>query len=353
VIGPTGTAVRRVAYTALLGRYERLNDDQAQSTSVRFICFTDDPQLTSDRWEIELIVPEFPLDLVRSQRVIKLRGHESLDEFDETLYIDNSVSLRRDAADLLDEWLADADVAIPLHSFRDSLTDEFAEVVASGLDDHHVVYEQFDHYAATQPEVLRARPLWCGMIARRQAPRVRAAFVVWLDHVMRYSRRDQLSVRAALATSGVIMDELEIDNHVSPWHTWPANLERNVAARLAAGSMRVPDLLRVAQLQAELAETRRIGAAQIENLHIEMAAQFEESQRLGAAKAESVRREMAAHLEEAQRLGAAQVENVRREMAAHLEEARSEEASLLRSRSWRATAPLREIASRARRLRHP
>ena len=331
MIGPTGTAVRRVAYTALLGRYERLNDDQAQSTSVRFICFTDDPQLTSDRWEIELIVPEFPLDLVRSQRVIKLRGHESLDEFDETLYIDNSVSLRRDATDLLDEWLADADVAIPLHSFRDSLTDEFAEVVASGLDDHHVVYEQFDHYAATQPEVLRARPLWCGMIARRQAPRVRAAFVVWLDHVMRYSRRDQLSVRAALATSGVIMDELEIDNHVSPWHTWPANLERNVAARLAAGSMRVPDLLRVAQLQAELAETRRIGAAQIENLHIEMAAQFEEAQRLGAA----------------------QVENVRREMAAHLEEARSEEASLLRSRSWRATAPLREIASRARRLRHP
>ena len=331
MIGPTGTAVRRVAYTALLGRYERLNDDQAQSTSVRFICFTDDPQLTSDRWEIELIVPEFPLDLVRSQRVIKLRGHESLDEFDETLYIDNSVSLRRDAADLLDEWLADADVAIPLHSFRDSLTDEFAEVVASGLDDHHVVYEQFDHYAATQPEVLRARPLWCGMIARRQAPRVRAAFVVWLDHVMRYSRRDQLSVRAALATSGVIMDELEIDNHVSPWHTWPANLERNVAARLAAGSMRVPDLLRVAQLQAELAETRRLGAAQIENLHIEMAAQFEEAQRLGAA----------------------QVENVRREMAAHLEEARSEEASLLRSRSWRATAPLREIASRARRLRHP
>lgn len=331
MIGPTDTAVRRVAYTALLGRYERLNDDQAKSTSVRFICFTDDPQLTSDRWEIELIVPEFPLDLVRSQRVIKLRGHESLDEFDETLYIDNSVSLRRDAADLLDEWLADADVAIPLHSFRDSLTDEFAEVVASGLDDHHVVYEQFDHYAATQPEVLRARPLWSGMIARRQVPRVRAAFVVWLDHVMRYSRRDQLSVRAALSTSGVIMDELEIDIRVSPWHTWPANLERNVAARFAAGSMRVPDLVRVAQLQAELAETRRLGAAQIENLHIEMAAQFEEAQRLGAA----------------------QVESVRREMAAHLEEARSEEASLLRSRSWRATAPLREIASRARRLRHP
>jgi len=32
----------RVVYTALLGGYERINDEQAPSP-LRFVCFTDDP----------------------------------------------------------------------------------------------------------------------------------------------------------------------------------------------------------------------------------------------------------------------------------------------------------------------
>jgi F0F1-type ATP synthase membrane subunit b/b' len=318
---------RRVVYTTLFGGYEQLNDGQAASPSIPFICFTDDPGLTSDRWEIRLVTPEFPFDLIRSQRIIKFRGHEALDGFDETLYIDNSVSLRSDANTLLDEWLANADVAIPLHSFRRSVAAEFAEVVATGLDDAQRVYEQFDHYAATQPEVLDARPLWSGMIARRPTPQVRAAFLHWLDQVLRYSRRDQLSARVAFATSGITLHEIEIDNQVSPWHEWPVNLERDTTRRFAAGVMRVPDLLRVARLETQLEEARRVGAEQLE-----------EARRVGAEQ-----------LEEARRVGAEQLEEARRVGAEQLEEARDEIAALLGSRSWRVTAPLRRLSSGVRR----
>ena len=73
-------------YTALLGGYERLNDDQPRDSDLPFICFTDDPRLRSTTWDVRLVEPAFPLDLVRSQRDIKLRGHASLEEFSETLY---------------------------------------------------------------------------------------------------------------------------------------------------------------------------------------------------------------------------------------------------------------------------
>ncbi|MEO8908191.1 MAG: hypothetical protein ABI310_08950, partial [Microbacteriaceae bacterium] len=61
--------VRQAVYTSLLGGYEELNEQEiARSGATTFLCFTDDPGLTSETWEIVLVEPRFPLDTVRSQR---------------------------------------------------------------------------------------------------------------------------------------------------------------------------------------------------------------------------------------------------------------------------------------------
>ena len=309
--------VRRVVYTTNFGGYEQVNDDQAESRSVRFLCYTDMPDLRSDRWEIRLVKPAFPLDAVRSQRIFKIRGDEALDGYDEILYIDNCISLRTDVSALFDEWLATADIAFMLHSFRRDVAAEFAEIVRTGLDDAQRVFEQFDHYAATQPEVLGQRPLSTGFFARRPTPEVKAALTRWLDHVLRYSRRDQLSVRAAFHDAGVSVNEVEIDNHMSRWHVWPVDVRRNTTVRFASGSLRYPDLLKVAALQTQLEDAQRV-AAQVE------AAQAEIEQ-----------------LKDACSVGAKQ-----------LAEARSELSDLRRSRSWRITAPLRVVAAALHAGRH-
>jgi len=152
---------RRAVYTALLGRYEELNEQPtALDTDIPFICFTDDPDLVSETWQIHLVDPLFPLDMVRSQRDIKIRGHETLTQFDETLYIDNSVSLKQVPDIILDEWLASTDLAVSLHSFRDRVVDEFDEVIALSLDDPSRVHEQLMYYAHLYPEVLSWGDAW-------------------------------------------------------------------------------------------------------------------------------------------------------------------------------------------------
>ena len=48
------------AYTALIGSYERLQEQpEAKNTDIPFICLTDDPSLTSETWEVRLIEPAF------------------------------------------------------------------------------------------------------------------------------------------------------------------------------------------------------------------------------------------------------------------------------------------------------
>ena len=47
--------MKRGAYTCLFGHSELFNDFEFESDGIYFVCFTDDPQLRSDFWRIELL----------------------------------------------------------------------------------------------------------------------------------------------------------------------------------------------------------------------------------------------------------------------------------------------------------
>ena len=139
--------VRRALYTVLLGKYERLNAlPKIAQQGIDAFCFTDDPDLRSTTWKVVHVVPEFALDSVRSQRLIKILGHPTLDAYDETLFIDGTVRLKVNPNEILDAWLADADLALPEHSFRATLDEEFEQVIVGKLDSRERVSEQRDHY---------------------------------------------------------------------------------------------------------------------------------------------------------------------------------------------------------------
>ena len=72
----------QVVYTALFGETESLVEQEvARRSNVRFVCFTDNSKLVSSTWEIVLVSPLFAADPRRSQRDIKIRGHESLSSY--------------------------------------------------------------------------------------------------------------------------------------------------------------------------------------------------------------------------------------------------------------------------------
>lgn len=213
---------RRVVYTALIGGYERLLEQPvAAGSEVAFVCFTDDPGLTSSTWDVRLVEPPQPGDPVRSARTLKIRGHSDLDDYDETLWIDNSVLLTVDPARILDDWLAATDLAIPAHSFRSTIGAEFDAVMNEGFDDPERLGAQLATYAELFPGWLEHRALWTGMLARRWSDGTRTTMAFWLDEVLRFSRRDQLSIGSALARSGQAVRVVEIDNNASPLHRWP------------------------------------------------------------------------------------------------------------------------------------
>lgn len=210
-------------YTVLTGGYEQLNEQPvARESRLPFVCLTDDARLRSRTWEVRPVRPLFGGDPVRSQRLLKLCPYEQLPEFEGSLYIDNCVVLSAPPEGLLGELHSRPGLSLPRHSERASLMEEFREVLARRLDDPERVLEQLHHYASEEPETLRERPYWTGLMLRDHLdPLVRRALELWADHVLRYSCRDQLSANVAFRRAGLRPQVLAIDNRLSRFHSWP------------------------------------------------------------------------------------------------------------------------------------
>jgi len=212
---------RRVVYTALLGGYEQLLEQPiARDSSAEFICFTDSDDLNSSTWRVVKISPAWPLDPVRSARHLKVLGHPALADFDETMWIDNRILLKVDPDLVFDNWLGDADLALPTHDHRATVADEFQTIIDEGFDDPARVREQWNHYSILAPEVLDETPLWTAILLRRNCDAVRATMRLWMDQLLRYSRRDQLSIGFVLSQRPIRLSVQSLANFESDIHTW-------------------------------------------------------------------------------------------------------------------------------------
>ncbi len=204
----------------------------ARFSEIPFICFTDDPALQSRSWDIRPFSPLLPGDPVRSQRAAKLLAHRMVPEFERSLYIDNSVVLRLTPEQLFAAVTLATGLALPGHSFRASVADEFAEVSVLSLDDPARLAEQLRHYQANCPEILHERPYWSAILLRaHHRPEIITAMEIWLAHILRYSRRDQLSCNAAFRQAGLRPEVLALDNHSSLYHVWPVTEGRQEQMR--------------------------------------------------------------------------------------------------------------------------
>ena len=248
-------ADRFCVYTTLIGGYEKLNaQPKARSSRIPFICLTDDPELESGDWTFRRVSPVFPQDPIRSQRDLKLRPHLHLRDFDVSLYIDNSVVLTADPEEILARLGGASGFSVPLHDVRPTVMDEFLEVSLHGLDDQGRIFEQMNHYLMSDADVLGERPFWTAILLRRHNdPAVMRMLEIWASHVLRYSRRDQLSFNAACRLAGFHPDPLEIAAASSWFHTWPVleGRERQRGTRSAATSL-APPLARMRAVEMEL-----------------------------------------------------------------------------------------------------
>jgi Protein of unknown function (DUF616) len=225
-----------VVFTALFGDYETLNEVKVtRGMNSRFLCFTDNPKLKSDTWEIVVTPAKVPGDSIRSSRVIKMLGYQDFPKGTRSLYVDNSVSLIANPSDILDDWLQAGPMAFMHHSTRATVRDEFFVCSAYGLDNPSKIYSQYNFYKRRIPHILAEKPFWGGMIARVSDDSVDTFMNEWFSQYMRFARRDQLGINASAALTGISISAIEGRNDLAWSHNWPVVINRKNEIRDSIG----------------------------------------------------------------------------------------------------------------------
>ena len=214
-----------VVYTVLTGSYQTGLSNPFPDGCKGFerICFTDNMSIDAAGWTLVPLQGRHS-DFVRESRRPKLMPHRYLPEFEWSLYIDNAVKLKQDPLELLESLLAQKNNFFCFrHPWRDCVYDEAEALIQMGYDDERRIREQMDHYRRL------GHPKNAGLIAggilfrKHNDPDVIQLGESWFEHVLRYSRRDQLSfnfwARMLNISYGTLDGTLtENDFMTWPWH---------------------------------------------------------------------------------------------------------------------------------------
>ncbi|MCA0271553.1 MAG: DUF616 domain-containing protein [Proteobacteria bacterium] len=162
--------------------------------SCRRVLFTDRPGVTLPGVEV-IHDPLDGLDAARASRRAKLMPHRYFPGADWSIWIDNKSRLKADPLQVLEAVRAQSGAgffAFP-HFRRDCVYQEGQTVAELGLDDRRIIHERMRHYRA------EGMPAHSGLIEghfiirRHHDPDLQRFGDRWFEHVLRYSRRDQIS----------------------------------------------------------------------------------------------------------------------------------------------------------------
>ncbi|MDT9185804.1 glycosyltransferase domain-containing protein, partial [Limnospira sp. PMC 289.06] len=194
---PLNHDARVVVYSVLVGDYEAVKEPEFIDPSVRYILFTDNPDLKSDRWEV-MHFDTLGLSPRRASRLPKLVPHKYLPEHDVSIYLDASLKfIERNVRHAAEEALQGLEIAGYPHFERNCLFEEIEVCLSLGKSDEE------------RSEALRKRlkkeqyPKSRGLLenaflVRRDTSIMRQINELWFKEYMVGPERDQFSLMYVL-----------------------------------------------------------------------------------------------------------------------------------------------------------
>jgi len=188
-------------YTVLTGDKEPIGNPIARLSSrytdldIRLICFTDNPKLSSDTWEIRLM-DTHSLPPEKSSRRPKAMPHVYLPDYQYSLYIDNICELKRypTSQDLKPKQTSNYLYRLFKHSSRQSLIEEALAVASLGYEKADILINQLHAYEKQLPLNSISPLSTCTVLLREHNHNeIKSHGILWWEHILNFSKRDQLS----------------------------------------------------------------------------------------------------------------------------------------------------------------
>jgi hypothetical protein len=235
-------------YSVLTGSYQALNEYLPQKfPHTRFICVTDNSELRSAHWELKYVSNCQSLDSQRLSRKIKMQPWSFIDDIDDLLYIDNTVTLTKNPLEFYNELIKDKNIGLISHSFHKTLYEEMHSIISNHLSKPDEMIQWASFSPSLDPNYFDIKPVWGGIIARRRSQDSLDFGKEWWLEYSRSPSRDQLTLAVVVTRMSGEVFVSDHNNHESLFHVWPNNLRetrKNQSSHVPIdGSLHKLDLL--------------------------------------------------------------------------------------------------------------
>lgn len=182
-----------VIYTAITGEYDTLKDPLYIADGVKHICFTNNPNLKSNIWEIRYIDEKGSMDNVHLARHIKMNPHVFLPYYETSVWVDGKFQIMGDLREYVELYQFKSKMLCFPHFMRECICDEMVECIRANKGNKRDMILQVGNYLR-DGYPLNNGLFETGCIVRAHNDRkVIELMTAWEKEITQYSIRDQLS----------------------------------------------------------------------------------------------------------------------------------------------------------------
>ncbi len=188
--------MKKVVHTVITDNYDSVKEIVGfDNSDWQFLLYTNNKDLKSKTWTI---IYDPGLNNVKRARAIKILPPH---DYDQSIWIDGSIQVNCNLTQFVEER-CEGDFDVMNHPDRQCVYDEAKACIRLGKDDPNIIQEQIKRYS------LDYYPHNNGMVAtgcifRNKSKEVDNFCKLWLNEVLHYSHRDQLSFNYIRQKTGI------------------------------------------------------------------------------------------------------------------------------------------------------
>ncbi len=206
---------KMTVYTTIFGGYDTLSEPVVKNPHVRFICYTDNKNITSDTWEVHYVERRFKCPVVES-RWYKMLPHLFIED-GYSMWIDANICLLSDPLQYVNNYLGNYDFLLVPHGERDCIYEEAAICItlhrANTQDLIHQMKAYMDEGCPEHVGLFLG-----GMLVRKHhSCRMKRFDELWWKDFLAYSKRDQISLGYLLWKEQLPISVNAIDIYDNPF----------------------------------------------------------------------------------------------------------------------------------------
>ncbi len=225
-------------YTCITGDYDTIREIKKKEKGIDYLLFTNNKKLISDTWKV-IYIEDNSLDNQRLSRKIKMLGHPIIDQnYEISVWQDASVEFQKSIREFVHTFLKESPFAAFVHHARDCIYEEALECIRKKKDKKENILKQIEflrkekfpeHYGLCEMTVF---------IKKHRDPVVKKTMEMWFDMVLHYSKRDQLSFMYCVFKTHLKIDLIPLNVWDNEWfHCYPHKYKKKLdTCRIYFGS---------------------------------------------------------------------------------------------------------------------